>query len=128
MVCSSILSQSPFSSTAQGLGKEKDKEKEKRDNSYIWFWVYDITNDCWNCIYKRERGVCNGDDWEQRGPCQRSAHQMVYDHKSRMHYLFGGNPGSPDLPDIRLGDFWSLEVGIRFTSEPFTWLAFLKPN
>ena len=43
-------------------------------------------------------------------PCPRFAHQLVYDHLHKVHYLFGGNPGKSSLPKMRLDDFWSLKV------------------
>jgi hypothetical protein len=43
-------------------------------------------------------------------PVPRYAHQLVYDHVKKVHYLFGGNPGTDFLPKMRLDDFWSLKV------------------
>ena len=43
-------------------------------------------------------------------PVPRFAHQLVYDHIHKVHYLFGGNPGKDSLPKMRLDDFWSLRV------------------
>ncbi|CAG2105822.1 unnamed protein product [Medioppia subpectinata] len=43
-------------------------------------------------------------------PCPRFAHQLVYDHINKCHYLFGGNPGRNQNPKLRLDDFWTLEL------------------
>lgn len=43
-------------------------------------------------------------------PCPRFAHQLVYDHVKKIHFLFGGNPGRSCLPNLRLDDFWQLEL------------------
>lgn len=43
-------------------------------------------------------------------PCPRYAHQLVYDAKRRVHYLFGGNPGRLNSPQLRLDDFWMLKL------------------
>jgi hypothetical protein len=44
------------------------------------------------------------------GPCARFAHQFVYDSQSRVHYLFGGNPGEGRPAEERLDDFWLLRL------------------
>lgn len=46
-------------------------------------------------------------------PCPRFAHQLVFDHIHKVHYLFGGNPGKFSVPKMRLDDFWSLKVSIH---------------
>lgn len=43
-------------------------------------------------------------------PCPRFAHQLVYDHINKVHYLFGGNPGRVYMPRLRLDDFWKLHL------------------
>jgi hypothetical protein len=73
-------------------------------------------------------------------PCPRFAHQLVYDHITKvnftqgnrkrsfitvllesnkvltyhfhlqLHYLFGGNPGRTKDPKLRLDDFWRLRL------------------
>ena len=43
-------------------------------------------------------------------PCPRFAHQLVYDHMNKVHYLFGGNPGCNKKPKLRLDDFWELRL------------------
>ena len=46
-------------------------------------------------------------------PCPRFAHQLVYDHIHKVHYLFGGNPGKSSIHKMRLDDFWSLKVPLH---------------
>ncbi|GFO15470.1 muskelin [Plakobranchus ocellatus] len=87
------------------------RDKEKRDNVKNSFWVYDILNDKWSCIYKNENVGQNY--WlkmQHVEPVPRFAHQLVYDHVRKTHYLFGGNPGKDSLPRLRLDDFWSLKL------------------
>jgi len=102
-----------------GISKDKDKREENVRNS---FWVYDILDNRWSCIYRNENKPENesasgsatsfGDDIPE-GPRPRFAHQLVYDHLKKVHYLFGGNPGSNKATGShkqRLDDFWSLEL------------------
>lgn len=68
-------------------------------------------------------------DSEAELPCPRFAHQFEYDPSSevclwgaisglislnspypQIHYLFGGNPGLPRQPKLRLADFWALQL------------------
>lgn len=98
----------------QGISKDKDKREESVRNS---FWVYDILENRWSCIYKNENkadseapGTSPGDE---EGPRPRFAHQLVYDNVKKVHFLFGGNPGTNKTTGShkqRLDDFWSLEV------------------
>lgn len=90
-----------------GLSKDKDKEDTMKNS----FWVYYIKQERWSCVYKNE----NNDQqyWKQQQhvePCPRYAHQLVYDHIHKRHYLFGGNPGNHNKQRPRLDDFWSLEL------------------
>lgn len=90
-----------------GLSRDKDK----RDNSKNSFWVYDIGRDKWSCIYKNENtGQQYWIKMQHIEPVPRFAHQLVYDHARKVHYLFGGNPGKDSLPKMRLDDFWSLQL------------------
>lgn len=95
----------------QGFNKDKDKDK-REDSVRNSFWVYDIIQDRWSCVYRNEN-ICNNND--KLEPCPRFAHQLVYDHVKRVHYLFGGNPGPTRShlknKKIRLDDFWTLKVG-----------------
>lgn len=88
--------------------------------------MYDILDNRWSCIYRNENKPENesasgsatsfGDDIPE-GPRPRFAHQLVYDHLKKVHYLFGGNPGSNKATGShkqRLDDFWSLEVTFSF--------------
>lgn len=43
-------------------------------------------------------------------PCPRYAHQLVYDELAKTHYLFGGNPGIFQYQQLRLDDFWLLQL------------------
>ncbi|XP_066283972.1 muskelin-like [Branchiostoma lanceolatum] len=91
-----------------GLSKDKEKREENVRNS---FWVYDIKQKKWSCIYKNEH--LNKEQWGKSHPaepCPRFAHQLVYDHVHQVHYLFGGNPGKSNSPKMRLDDFWSLKL------------------
>ncbi|XP_048579219.1 muskelin isoform X2 [Nematostella vectensis] len=90
-----------------GMSKDKEKRNESVRNS---FWVYDIHSNKWVCVYKNENigqqywnKMCNVE------PCPRFAHQLVYDDSQKVHYLFGGNPGTSS-PKLRLDDFWSLKL------------------
>lgn len=90
-----------------GLSRDKDK----RDNVKNSFWVYDIHKDRWSCIYKNENtGQQYWMKMQHLEPVPRFAHQLVYDHIRKVHYLFGGNPGKDSLPRMRLDDFWSLKL------------------
>ncbi|BFZ08913.1 hypothetical protein BsWGS_11952 [Bradybaena similaris] len=90
-----------------GLSRDKDK----RDNVKNSFWVYDIHKDKWSCIYKNENiGQQYWTKMQHVEPVPRFAHQLVYDHIRKVHYLFGGNPGKDSLPRLRLDDFWSLKL------------------
>lgn len=107
------------STWSQGINKDKEKRDENVKNS---FWVYDMLENRWSCIYRNESkpddlqqasSSSNADDSE--GPRPRFAHQLVYDHLKKVHYLFGGNPGpnkNGAMNKERLDDFWSLEVSV----------------
>lgn len=91
-----------------GLSKDKIKREESARNS---FWVYSIESNKWSCIYKNENtGHQYWSKMQNIEPCPRFAHQLVYDHVNKVHYLFGGNPGKSGLPKMRLDDFWSLKL------------------
>ncbi|XP_033744964.1 muskelin-like isoform X1 [Pecten maximus] len=90
-----------------GLSKDKDK----RDNVKNSFWVYDISKNKWSCVYKNENsGQQYWTKMQHVEPVPRFAHQLVYDHVHKVHYLFGGNPGKESLPKMRLDDFWTLKL------------------
>ncbi|XP_067122078.1 muskelin [Centruroides vittatus] len=92
-------------------GSNKDRREDNVKNS---FWVYDIVQNKWSCIYRSEYG--GQENGQQTEPCPRFAHQLVYDHIKKVHYLFGGNPGRSCFPKMRLDDFWSLQL-CRSTKE-----------
>ena len=91
-----------------GLMREKNATTESVKNS---FWVYSIKKDKWKKIYQNEN---TGEDYwkemEDKEPCPRFAHQLVYDQKNKIQYLFGGNPGEVSNMALRLDDFWSLQL------------------
>lgn len=90
-------------------GSNKDKEK-REDNVKNSFWIYDINQNKWSCIYHSDCGQQATSKQSVQEPCPRFAHQLVYDHVKKVHYLFGGNPGRPNSPKVRLDDFWSLQL------------------
>ncbi|XP_035224067.1 muskelin-like isoform X2 [Stegodyphus dumicola] len=89
-------------------GSNRDKREEYVKDS---FWVYDINHNKWSCIYQKcVKDQENATKTEQPSePCPRFAHQLVYDHIRKIHYMFGGNPGKVHSPNMRLDDFWSLQ-------------------
>ncbi|XP_066584109.1 muskelin [Prorops nasuta] len=91
-----------------GLRRDKDKREDNVQNS---FWVYNIRYDKWSCIYRNENvGDMYWRKMQDYEPCPRFAHQLVYDHIRKIHYLFGGNPGRSCLPNLRLDDFWQMKL------------------
>ncbi|KAJ3300279.1 Muskelin 1, intracellular mediator containing kelch motif [Borealophlyctis nickersoniae] len=89
-----------------GLMREKNATQETVKNS---FWVYSIRKDRWTKVYQNEN--TGNEYWSRmsdREPCPRFAHQLVYDHKKKCQFLFGGNPGEAGKPNMRLDDFWEL--------------------
>ncbi|XKL65489.1 hypothetical protein PGB90_008909 [Kerria lacca] len=91
-----------------GLSKDKERKDDKAQNS---FWVYSLKKYKWTCVYKNENvGEQYWTRMQYIEPCPRYAHQLVYDEKKKINFLFGGNPGRMCLPKIRLDDFWSLQL------------------
>merc|ERR1711862_110886 len=93
-----------------GSGREHDyvSSQNSMQNS---FWTWDIIGKFWNRVYLNKN--ISSSYWERmkmKEPSPRFAHQVVYDYNERIHYLFGGNPGEPTNPYLRLGDFWKLEL------------------
>ncbi|GBP55433.1 Muskelin [Eumeta japonica] len=78
-----------------GMSKEKDKRV------YNALWVFSLRRRTWSCVYRSERAAVGE-------PRPRFAHQLVYDPVTKVHYLFGGNPGSQSSPRLRLDDLWAL--------------------
>ncbi|XP_026673442.1 muskelin isoform X4 [Ceratina calcarata] len=91
-----------------GLSKDKGKRFDSVQNS---FWVYNIKNNKWSCIYRNDNvGEKYWSKMQDYEPCPRYAHQLVYDPVRKVHFLFGGNPGRSCLPNLRLDDFWQLKL------------------
>ncbi|KAK9400227.1 muskelin [Crotalus adamanteus] len=65
-----------------------------------------------SCVYKNDQAAKENSNksLQEEEPCPRFAHQLVYDELHKVHYLFGGNPGKPCSPKMRLDDFWSLKL------------------
>ncbi|XP_052755942.1 muskelin isoform X2 [Galleria mellonella] len=80
-----------------GMSKEKDKRV------YNTLWVFSLRRMTWTCVYRNDRVSANE-------PRPRFAHQLVYDPVRKVHYLFGGNPGNPSSPRLRLDDLWALRL------------------
>ncbi|XP_034835411.1 LOW QUALITY PROTEIN: muskelin [Maniola hyperantus] len=80
-----------------GMSKEKDKRV------YNTLWVFSLRRMTWTCVYRN-------DCITPSEPRPRFAHQLVYDPVRKIHYLFGGNPGTAANPRLRLDDFWSLRL------------------
>lgn len=102
-----------FNPALSSLPQSLSKEKERRDMNLNSFWTYSLRTNKWSCIYKSDhsneqcytkiQNTCSE-------PCPRYAHQLVYDWSNKVHYLFGGNPGRNTSPNLRLDDFWVLQL------------------
>lgn len=100
------------------------KEKERRDLNINSLWMYSLKTNAWKCIHRstyteavHPSAVGGGGVFSKTQsaatntePCPRYAHQLVYDVKRRLHYMFGGNPGRQTAPQLRLDDFWILKL------------------
>lgn len=89
------------------------KEKERRDLNLNSFWIFSLRSSTWMCIYRSDHSAEQCFTKAQHTctePCPRYAHQLVYDQRRQLHYLFGGNPGKNMLPQLRLDDFWILRL------------------
>ncbi|CAG4987014.1 unnamed protein product [Colias eurytheme] len=80
-----------------GMSKEKDRRV------YNQLWVLSLRRLTWSCVYRN-------DTLDAHEPRPRFAHQLVYDHVRKIHYLFGGNPGTTTSPRLRLDDLWALRL------------------
>lgn len=91
-----------------GLMREKNSSLETVKNS---FWMYNIKKNKWTKIYQN---INTGSEYWSRmsdkEPCPRFASQLVYDSKRKIQFLFGGNPGEIENPNLRLDDFWELKL------------------
>lgn len=91
-----------------GLIREKHASSESVKNT---LWIYDISSDKWSKVYSNEN--TSESYWqamEDKEPRPRFAHQVVFDDKKGVWYLFGGNPGNAERVNQRLDDFWMLEL------------------
>ncbi|KPJ04033.1 Muskelin [Papilio xuthus] len=91
-----------------GMSKEKDKRV------YNSLWVFSLRRMTWTCVYRN-------DSVTPAEPRPRFAHQLVYDPVRKIHYLFGGNPGTAASPRLRLDDLWALRL--RRVSRGGVWRA-----
>jgi hypothetical protein len=80
------------------------------------FWIFKLKGHTWHRAHEHAKP-----SW----PVCRFAHQMVYDPTTRIHYVYGGNPGNHDTPTSRLGDFWQLELVQPNADESLTRCTFL---
>ncbi|XP_050674767.1 muskelin [Leptidea sinapis] len=80
-----------------GMSKEKDRRVCNT------LWALSLRRLAWTCVYRNDSVAPNH-------PRPRFAHQLVYDPHRKIHYLFGGNPGSAGSPRLRLDDLWSLRL------------------
>jgi len=72
-----------YNNIFQGLSKDKDKRDDNVQNS---FWVYNIQNSKWSCIYRNENvGEKYWSKMQDYEPCPRFAHQLVYDHTRKVN-------------------------------------------
>ena len=87
-------------------------EKQAQSDVKNAFWVFNLRRGKWTKVYQQE--VTDVDYWATAGrhtePCPRFAHQLVYHRPTRMHYMFGGNPGESGNTNVRLDDFWRIQL------------------
>jgi len=118
-----------------GLMRERGSAQETVRNS---FWVYNLRKGGWKRVYVDHGDASTSKDKNE--PVPRFAHQMVggggnifknspHHHHVHPHHphhahhqnyapskwggkfwLFGGNPGVSGEPELRLDDFWQLEL------------------
>lgn len=61
-------------------------------------------------LSERTGAISAGFKPNQMEPRPRFAAQMVYDWRTKLFYIFGGNPAEGSEPSVRLGDLWHLEL------------------
>ncbi len=88
-----------------------DKSFERKTNNSLW--VFQLKTNKWTCVHANHT-VCP-EYWQKQQyiePRPRYAHEFVFDTVNRVHFLFGGNPGSEMGREdaSRLGDFWRLTL------------------
>ena len=76
-------------------------------DSHQWSRIYTSR---YNSTMAAENINCDNGKSSTVEPCPRYAHQLVYDDVAKFHYMFGGNPGRSTTPQLRLDDFWILEL------------------
>ncbi|KTW27970.1 uncharacterized protein T551_02937 [Pneumocystis jirovecii RU7] len=98
-----------------GLVKDKEKNEEMvKSSAWIYYYGNNIRHGIWNKINQND----NNDIIKNKNrPCPRYAHQLVYDEKSELHFLYGGNPRNKNSPEERLNDFWTLRLQKPTVSE-----------
>lgn len=84
------------------LSKGKERRGDMDLNS---LWMFSLNTLEWSCIYRSDE---NKEHQQQSSPCPRYAHQLVFNPETKVHYLFGGNPGITWKSNFRLDDFWCL--------------------
>jgi len=90
-----------------GMSKDRDKADAVQNS----LWIYDISSNKWTCVYSREStSEFFGHKTQHEEPVPRYAHQFVYNPVTKVHYLFGGNPGASNQLKMRLDDFWLLRL------------------
>lgn len=95
------------------MSKLKDRRDIQHMDASNSFWVYSLKDCMWSRIYKSPQNAEASNATTKIDllePCPRYAHQLVYDDVAKTHYLFGGNPGLCSRPQMRLDDFWMLEL------------------
>lgn len=67
------------------MSKDKDKRDDNVQNA---FWVYNIQENEWSCIYRNENiGEKYWRKMQDYEPCPRFAHQLVYDHVKKVRLI-----------------------------------------
>ncbi|KAJ6644311.1 Muskelin [Pseudolycoriella hygida] len=104
------------------------KEKERKDINFNVLWMFSLKTNQWSCIYRRNHSklqCLTKLDRSCTEPCPRFAHQLIYDVNSKIHFLFGGNPGNNSVSKRRLDDFWLLRLDIPTAQQVLQHYKFL---
>ncbi|CAG0919903.1 unnamed protein product [Notodromas monacha] len=99
----------------RGSSRGKDKGAGVASSVKSSLWLYSISRNVWSCVYSYDSCRHKTGKSVMAEPCPRYAHQLVYDHSTKTHFLFGGNPGS-GCRQLRLDDFWFFKL-LRITRE-----------
>lgn len=118
--------QATISTSSGAIELDQHQSRMRNQSGGGSFWKYNLGERQWTRLERCS--VDAGDDDDDGGnklqfpfttnaslsgsaePSPRFAHQLVYDPVWRVHYLFGGNPGDPAMPRLRLHDFWRLDL------------------